>query len=918
MKGWVPMSGEMVDIIVVGGGIGGVYIAAEAGRRGLKTVLVTPNVFLGDEITATVAPWVIEADGCEKVYSAMHFKSQLLELLEKNGVTVLFCSQIAGVLKDDGGVRGIALANKYGIQVLYSKAIIDATPNLSVLGALNESTQKKQCATGTLVMSFENLTQIPVDFQPKVRRGKDDGLTYIAFENIPTESDINEVGLNLLRDLMKKPEFESAIPVQMSLTLFCESEFEEHRSVGCSNVLGIVPAVSQPLSADVLNRNAVEAVRILDNIQLEHKEQGEVKLLNKNLVIPLSECVLSEFDDDGMKIPLKQLEFNFNKYLPVITQTDVAIAGGGTAGVAAAIGAGTCNVKTVVAEANIIPGGTQTAGLVSGYYYGNVVGFAALSQDEMISYGIGKSSVARRLWSAEAIKKSGAVMLPQTFVCGATMENSKITGLVVAGYDGLGLIRAKTVVDCTGDGDIAAFCKLHTVMGAIEDGNVQNSSFWGVGADRTVTGDLGVFNQTVWSDMLQGISLAHKQQGMEDLGLQFTQREGRQIDSEYNITMQDVLINKAYDDCIGIAITDCDPHGGMSSIYSMMGFTPYHGEIYQLQTPYRACIPKNVQGLLTASKSIGAEQDAAAYYRMAADVQNRGYAIGMAAGMASEDDIDVRDIDVGALQEQLICAQIVPQSVMTEKQKMELPQNVARRLFSDDESALKDVLCMNKEDILPFLQKEWEKNDDSLNGAIALAWFGIKDGVKKLSDGLCDLLEKETDYDDVHPTALGNNCGGIFGKISNYWKINQILTVMGLLGDVYFVPAVVKVAERADSGGSPMRDASEYIRKRFDLHRIPHYDRIKCMCFCIERMPDERFINPLLELLQKPYMSGYAGSLPTDFQKAYVELMVTKALAKCGAKEGVDRLKIFAKDSCGVLRRSAKRKLAEITCYCSH
>lgn len=901
------MSEEMVDIIVVGGGIGGVYAAAEAGRRGLKTVLVTPNVFLGDEITATVTPWIVETDGQEKVYSAMHFKRELLELLEKNGVTVLFCSQIAGVLKDDTGARGIALANKYGIQVLYARSVIDATPNLALLGALNESVQKNRCDTGTLAISFENLTHIPDSFQPKVRSRTDDGLKYIAFENISTEIDIDEFGLNLLCDLMKESEFESAVPVQMSLTFAVESEFEEHHSISCQNVCGIVPAVTYPISEGILEKNTVMTARLLDKIRFVDEGHGEVKLLNNNVSIPLSECTLSNFGDDGIKLPLKQLEFDYDKYLPIIMQTDVAIAGGGTAGIAAALGARTRNVQTVVAEANIIPGGTQTAGLVSGYYYGNVVGFAALSQAEMVNRGIGTSSVARRLWSSQAIKKSGALMLKQTFVCGATMQKGKINGIVVAGPDGFGIIRAQTVIDCTGDGDVATFCKAHTAMGAVEDSNMQNSSFWGVGNTRTVTGDLGIFDQTVWSDLLQGISLGHRQQGMEDLALQFTSREGRQFDGEYYITMQDVLNNKTYADCIGISVTDCDPHGGMSSIYSMMGYTPYHGEVYRLQTPYRSCIPKNVLGLLVASKSIGAEQDAAAYYRMAADVQNRGYAIGIAAGMATEADVDVRDIDIARLQEQLISAQIMPQLDMAEKQQM--PQSVAKRLFDGDESALKEALCISEEDIVPFLQKEWQKNDDSLNGAIALAWFGIKDGVNKLFDELCNLISNEPDYDDVHPTAKGNNCGGIFGKTNIYWKINQILTVMGLLGDKYCVPSVVKVAESADAGGLPLRDGSEYIKKRIDLHRIPHYDRIKCLCFCIERMPDVRFVKPLLQLLQKPHMSGYAGSSPSDFQKAYVELMVTKALVKCGSEEGLERLKIFAKDSCGVLRRSAKHEL---------
>lgn len=905
------MNVELVDVIVVGGGIGGVYAAAEAGRRGLKTVLVTPNVYLGDEITASVTPWIVEDDGREKVYSAMHFKREFLELLEENNVNVLLCSQIAGVLKDSEGAHGVALADKYGIQVLYSRAIIDATPNLTVLGALNESPQLKQSGTGTIVMSFSNLTKVPVELQAKVRKSRDNELTYIAFENISTETDVDEFGLKMLSDLMKKPEFKSAVPMQMSLSLLGESEFEEYQSISCPNVYGIVPLVKYPFSTELLKENAVMSAKLIDKLQFNDKSSGEIKLLNKNVSLSLSECGISDFEDDGMRVPLKQLEFDYEKYLPTIKHTDVAIAGGGTAGVGAAMGAASCNVHAVVTEANIIPGGTQTAGLVSGYYHGNLVGFAKHSQAEMMDSGIGTSSVSRRLWSSNAIKKSGALFLPQTFVCGAAVKDSKITGIVVAGPEGLGIISAKTVIDCTGDGDVAKFCKVHTVMGATDDGNLQNSSFWGVSTQKTVTGDLGVFDQTVWSDLLQGISMAHKQQGMEDLGLQFSPREGRQIDSEYNITMQDVLTNKSYNDCIGIAVTDCDPHGGMSSRYSMMGFTPYHGELYHLQTPYRACIPKNVYGLLVASKSIGAQQDAAAYYRMAADVQNRGYAMGIAAGMSVNDGVDVRNIDIKRLQKQLTDAQIIPQSI-AEQKPIQSPKKVVEDLFAGDESALKEVLCLNKEDALPLLKKEWQKNNDSLNGAIALAWFGAADGVNKLSESLSELMDNEAFYDDVHPSFVGTNCGGVLDKINDYWKINQILTVMGMLGDVSCVPAVVKATEKAESGGSPLREGSEYIKKRCDLHRIPHYDRIKSICYCIESMPDVRFVKPLLELLEKPYMSGYAGGLHTDFQKAYTELMVTKTLARCGAKEGIERLKIFAKDKRGVLRRTAKGELEKI------
>jgi hypothetical protein len=73
----------------------------------------------------------------------------------------------------------------------------------------------------------------------------------------------------------------------------------------------------------------------------------------------------------------------------------------------------------------------------------------------------------------EMVKREGIKVLYYTQACSAIMENENIAGVVIQNKGGRGYIKAKRVVDATGDGDIAASAGVPFVKGRESDGRMQ-------------------------------------------------------------------------------------------------------------------------------------------------------------------------------------------------------------------------------------------------------------------------------------------------------------------------------------------------------------------------------------------------------------------------------------------------------------
>jgi hypothetical protein len=169
--------------------------------------------------------------------------------------------------------------------------------------------------------------------------------------------------------------------------------------------------------------------------------------------------------------------------------TEVVVAGGGTAGFAAAIAAARAGAKVTLLEQLSYLGGTLTGGLVPGIvsmrhqpwrdeetlvqleslYSGEQVvrGIAQEMVDRLIACGGSYSlrdgeAPVRVLFDPELMKwvvdqmvrEAGVKILYHTKVTGVRKEENRITGVVT---DTGNVIPAEVVIDCTGDGHVANF-----------------------------------------------------------------------------------------------------------------------------------------------------------------------------------------------------------------------------------------------------------------------------------------------------------------------------------------------------------------------------------------------------------------------------------------------------------------------------
>lgn len=207
------------------------------------------------------------------------------------------------------------------------------------------------------------------------------------------------------------------------------------------------------------------------------------------------------------------MSITYQKEIPVIKETDVLVLGAGPAGIGAAISAARNGAKTLCVEANGCVGGMATIGMVGPFMTSYdahakemvVRGIFEEIVDDLVERGkaihpgdvhngesrssffrIGHDNVGPfdaevfKLRCTEKILEAGAKLLLHTQFVDVLKDekSSKIVGVVVSNKDGLGVIKAKIIIDCTGDADVAYRAGVKTVLGNEQDGNIQPMSLF--------------------------------------------------------------------------------------------------------------------------------------------------------------------------------------------------------------------------------------------------------------------------------------------------------------------------------------------------------------------------------------------------------------------------------------------------------
>lgn len=168
--------------------------------------------------------------------------------------------------------------------------------------------------------------------------------------------------------------------------------------------------------------------------------------------------------------------------LPVGRDVDVLVAGGGTAGLVAAIAAARNGASTLLVEKNGFLGGAITAAMMAQISAGapGVTGIGREMVDRLKGMGgvegdflIPIDPEAFKMVALEMLNDAGAGLLLYTSAVGVISDDRKLRGVIVENKSGRQALLAKATIDATGDGDLCAWAGAPIVLGRETDGKMR-------------------------------------------------------------------------------------------------------------------------------------------------------------------------------------------------------------------------------------------------------------------------------------------------------------------------------------------------------------------------------------------------------------------------------------------------------------
>ncbi|MCP5523038.1 MAG: FAD-dependent oxidoreductase [Verrucomicrobiales bacterium] len=593
---------------------------------------------------------------------------------------------------------------------------------------------------------------------------------------------------------------------------------------------------------------------------------------------------------------------------PVAAEYDVVVIGGGTGGAPAGIGAGRQGAKTLVVEFQTGLGGVGTMGLISSYYHGNRVGFTSEVDAGVDGMGAVKRDSGsgwipewKMEWYRQALRKAGIEVWFGAMGVGAVVDAGRVKGVLIGTPNGPQLVLAKTVVDATGNADIAAAagaeCRYMDGSHVAVQGTGLPPKKLGAGytnTDYTFIDETDVFD--VWRAL---VTAREKFAGAYDLGQFLDTRERRQIIGETTLTPMDMMLGRKQPDTVVIAKSNFDTHG--FTVHPMFMIRPPDREDIYVNVPYRCLLPKAVDGVLVTGLGVSADRDAVPVIRMQADVQNQGYAAGVACAMAAREGKTPRQIDVKALQQHLVEKGNLPPSVLTDHDTLPLPEaEVARAVNSliNDWDGL-EVVLSHLDTGLPLLQRAWQQAE-AWNAKLAYAQV-----LGTLGD----------------PTGTQTLVEAVAGKEPDKgWRF----TGMGQFGESLspLDSRIIALGRTHDSRA--LEPILEFAGKLTPESEFSHFRAVAEAC---EALDDPAAAPALAALLRKPGMTGYAvthidqgrtdpppsGTDTSLRNHELTELVLARALYRCGDHEGLGQqiLQSYANGLQGHYSRHASAVLAE-------
>ncbi|MFA6659707.1 MAG: FAD-dependent oxidoreductase [Victivallaceae bacterium] len=375
---------------------------------------------------------------------------------------------------------------------------------------------------------------------------------------------------------------------------------------------------------------------------------------------------------------------------------DVIVAGGGVAGVAAALAAAKAGARTAIIEKSVWWGGLATGGMIFIYLplcdgCGNQVsaGLAEKLLHASIKYGPGNinpqwrepgSPVRYRtafspagfvMAMDELLEKHKIDLWLDTLVSGCTVKENRVTGLKVLNKSGKHTLTGRVVVDATGDAEI-----IRQAGGSFVEG-ANSLAMWAIQAmehcgEPPVSGHkLSTHIGSAINGQIEPFSWnapPNKRRGTNGRAVtEFVMDSRRWLREYYNRNYAEGVYNR--ENLYALTLPTMAQFRRIARIVSRGGIpelgynTPIDGSIgvsadwchskVVQEIPFSAMLPEKVEGVIVAGRAIDASGYSWELIRSIPAVAVSGEAAGTAAAMAAESNISPHLLPVRTLQDRL-------------------------------------------------------------------------------------------------------------------------------------------------------------------------------------------------------------------------------------------------------------------------
>jgi hypothetical protein len=393
----------------------------------------------------------------------------------------------------------------------------------------------------------------------------------------------------------------------------------------------------------------------------------------------------------------------WTRQVPVRYEADVAVIGGGMAGVSAACAAARSGAKVVLVERFAVTGGDLTSGGVANFC-GQLTGqWEVFDQVLADLRAFGALDGSRPVFHYEILAivlqemllRRGVKLLLHTRFVDCCVKEGRLTECIVAGKSGPEALRARQFIDATGEADVARAAGFEVTKGRPEDGlqlpmsmmffvrhvepedarphlpegwfqpcrsraDLPMTSIWPDGPrsnalkikipmfDATDTEGLTAAEIRARRRMMEVLDYyqrVEKKPWLLDhcspiIGI----REGARIVGDYVLMVDDLRAGREFDDAIARGTFYLDGHKPDDDKRTYI-LPKDQLKVPPYQIPLRSLIARDGRNLLAAGRCFSADQLALSSARVSTTCSMLGQAAGIAAAMAARRKCGVRDLD---------------------------------------------------------------------------------------------------------------------------------------------------------------------------------------------------------------------------------------------------------------------------------